>query len=58
MEFIYQRKFILNKQVFSDRTKRKTGPALWNTLNAEVKCCKTVKHFRNAFKSSFVVNYD
>ena len=41
--------------MFSDRSIRITGQTLWNSLNTKFKHCKTTKHFRNVFKSSFII---
>ena len=46
------------KQLFSDRAIRVTRPTLWNSLDSELKYCKTATHLRNEFKSSLVNNYD
>ena len=45
------------KKMFSDRSIRITGQTLWNSLNTKFKHCKTTKHFRNEFKSSFINYY-
>ena len=46
------------KKLFSDRSIRITGPTLWNSLDTKMKHCKTIKHFKNEFKSSLIAKYD
>ena len=49
------------KEKIFDRAKRKTWHALWNTLDAGVKCCKTVKHSRiylNQILLWIMINFD
>ena len=46
------------KKMFSDRSIRITGPTLWNSLDTNIKHCKTTKHFRNDFKSSLIATYN
>ena len=46
------------KKRFSDRAVRTTGPVLWNTLDANLKQCKTIKHFRNTYKSNLIADYN
>ena len=50
--------FIKPEKGFSNLAIRKIKPAIWNTLNSAAKWCKIVKHLRNVFKSSLVVNYN
>ena len=46
------------KKKYSDRAIRTTGPILWNSLDVSLKQCKTVKHFKNAYKSNLIANYN
>ncbi len=46
------------KKKYSDRAIRTTGPILWNSLDVNLKQCKTVKHFKNAYKSNLIANYN
>ena len=46
-----------SKKMFSDRSIRRTGPILWNSLDTAIKQCKTIKHFRTAFKTEILTTY-
>lgn len=45
------------KKFFSDRSIWTSGPGLWNCLDRKTKQSKTVKEFRNIFKTSLLETY-
>ena len=45
------------KKYFSERAIKTTGPALWNSLQPNMKQSKSVQHLRNQLKESLILHY-
>ena len=46
------------KKTFSDRSIRTSGPVLWNSIDKKLKQARTVKEFRNMFKTNLLETYN
>ena len=47
----------INKSI-SARAVRNSGPTFWNSLDKNMKKCKTTKHFKNQLKSYLLSDYN
>ena len=47
-----------NARTFSDHSIRTFGPILWNSLDNNVRKSKSIKHFKNEYKTKLMCLYN